>query len=67
MEGVLCVRWTPVDPNADKQHLPLVRRWRWCSDSGGVDQEAMARALGLLEALERPPFNPRASIGVAIR
>jgi hypothetical protein len=63
----LCIRWIAIDAEADKQHLPLASHWRWCSETSASDQVETARALGLLEDLNRPPHPARTSVDVAIR
>jgi hypothetical protein len=61
------MRWFSVDAETDKQYVPLVGRWRSCSDTPAIDQVEAARALGLLEELNRPPAPSSVSFGVAIR
>jgi len=68
MDTRLCAHWdTIVEP--EKPHQRLASRWSPCLvESGQIDQEALARAWGLLEALDRPPVpSSLPSFGVAIR
>jgi hypothetical protein len=66
METHLCVRWTAAAMESPK--LPaLASRWKSCPDRT-IDQEALARAWGLLEGLDQPPPpNPSISFRVQIR
>jgi hypothetical protein len=63
----LCAHWnTIVEP--EKPRLRLASHWYPCLvENRRIDQEALARAWGLLEALDRPPVPSLPSFGVAIR
>jgi len=63
----LCIRWVAVVRVTDEPQLPLASRWQSCSGTPAIDQAEAARSLGLLDLLNRPPFDPRGAVGVAIR
>jgi hypothetical protein len=58
MDTELCAHWDVVTAETEKPRLPLASRWSPCLGNPRIDQEATARAWGLLEALDKPPYPP---------
>jgi len=63
----LCLHWDVMTAEAEKPRVPLVSHWYACLETAPIDQEALARAWGRLEALDRRPYPSVPSVGVAIR
>lgn len=62
----LCAHWAAAVTQAAGQRPLLAIHWQPCRE-GTLDQEAVARAWGLLKALDRTPPSTWPSFGVAIR
>src|SRR5215471_20728031 len=56
VEPRVCAHWHVITAEAEQQRRPLASQWSPCLGSPQIDQEALARAWGLLEAINRPPY-----------